>query len=121
MKWAFLLLPLLCGTALARHAQVDCSATNIGQTYTASSPGLPISGLSPAVNNHLAVWNPSTSRICVDVGQYSGTAPDAGGADEHCIPANSYFAWDFVTINASVFIRADGSDCTTATVDIDVW
>lgn len=72
--------------------------------------------------NHFSIVNGASVRICVDTGSNStSTAPSSGGADEHCVPATYGFAWDFVTINSVIYVRADGSTCSSGVVDIDAW
>lgn len=119
MKILFLVLSFVSLSALAQHAQINCATTNITQSYTTASPGLPIS-ISPGLN-HFAVLNPSGVRICVDTGQFAAVAPASGGPNEHCVAAGIFFAWDFVTINSYVFVRADQANCTSTIIDIDVW
>jgi len=69
----------------------------------------------------MLISNPSSTRICVDTGQNAASAPNTGGINEHCIPSGAVLGWDFVTINGYVFVRADGANCTSGIVDIDVW
>lgn len=123
MRVIGLLLSIWGMSAFAYHAQINCTSTNLTTTYSTGLPSLQPSLTAMQIGQaHLGVWNPSSTRICVDTGSYNASiAPAVGGINEHCIPASSFFAWDFLTINGNVFVRADGSNCTSTIIDVDVW
>jgi len=110
------------GLAYGNHAQINCATTNITQSYSLTAPGVVMSGI-PVGLDHIQINNPSSTRICIYAEAYSlpSQAPSTPQTNEHCVPANYGFAWDFVTSNGYAFIRADGANCTSTTIDVDIW
>ena len=115
-----LILLFIPGMAFATHLQINCATTNITTSYATTS-GLVITQI-PNGNAHIAILNPSATRICVYSESYTATpAPSTPQLNEHCAQPSSIMAWDFVTTNGNIFVRADGASCTSATVDVDSW
>lgn len=127
MRFLLIFGILFSASAYADHASVNCAITQVTNVYTASVYQVPFGGANPAftglpAHTHMKVSNPSSVRICFNVGQSASIIPSNGAPAEHCVPATvNDVTWDFLPISNYLFIRSDGANCSSTTLDFDIW
>ena len=114
---------LLSASSWGANIIINCGSTTLTTTYSTTSPSLALSQVPYKPN--LSIFNASTTRICVNTVTASTTvAPTAGNGHEHCVPGQTYAILDNINTNVNlvnVYVRADGANCTSAVVDIDLF
>lgn len=125
MLWiALLSLALPLSQAWAFNAYINCATTPLAQTYSTSSPSLAMSHVGTPFQAGLSMINNTTGRICLNTVSTSTLAPTAGNGNEHCLPVNAVLVLDHINVPTrftSIYVRGDLANCTSGTIDIDLW
>lgn len=110
--------------AMAAHIAINCSSTNLLQTYSNTPPSLALNGV-PRGNGILIAQNATVYRVCFYTRNTSTTTPPtAGDLNEHCLAPSVAAILD--TIDAGqqtvyVYARADAATCVNGYVDLDLY